>query len=182
MPDDARGLRAVYDHEEDQPRRRRRPVADWGVGDDVFDHMPRNRFARDDHPRRGAHERMPRADVAAADDAPWAREAPRDVAPAEDEPWAREAPRDVVPAEDEPWATVSPADDTGVVPDRRPRVVSPDGRRTVVIGGRPGEPVVDRSRRRPPRTAHERLGPRPDRIVAWIVALGVLLILIALLS
>ena len=38
----------VYDHEHDEPRtgRRRRQVADWGVGDDVFDHMPRNRFSR----------------------------------------------------------------------------------------------------------------------------------------
>ncbi len=172
MPDDARGLRAVYDHEEDQPRRRRRPVADWGVGEDVFDHMPRRRFGRDDHPRRGAHERPARA----LDDAPWNG----DDAPRDDVPWAEDTPRG---AEDEPWATIAPAGDTEVVPDTRPRVVSPDGRRTVVIGGRPGERTLERTRRdRPPRTASERLGPRPDRIVAWIVALGALLILIALLS
>ena len=38
----------VYDHEDQEPRsgRRRRPVADWGVGDDVFEHMPRGRFSR----------------------------------------------------------------------------------------------------------------------------------------
>jgi len=38
----------VYDHEHEEPRpaRRRRPVADWGVGDDVFEQMPRNRFPR----------------------------------------------------------------------------------------------------------------------------------------
>jgi len=171
MPDDARGLRAVYDHEEDQPRRRRRPVADWGVGDDVFDHMPRRRFAREEHARRGAHGRpSPLPDDAPALEAgavPWGFDAPpRDPAP---------------PIDDDPWAVVD-VEGAGVVPATRPRVVSPDGRRTVVIGGRPGERPLDRSRRRPPRTAHERLGARPDRIVAWIVALGALLILIALLS
>ena len=38
----------VYDHEHEEPRsgRRRRPVADWGVGEDVFEQMPRNRFSR----------------------------------------------------------------------------------------------------------------------------------------
>ena len=46
------------------------------------------------------------------------------------------------------------------------------------IGGRPGEFDVP-TRRRPPRTVHERLGPRPDRIAAWAFVLGVLLILIA---
>ncbi len=48
----------VYDHEHEEPRsgRRRRPVADWGVGEDMFEHMPRNRFARD---RRGAAARAP---------------------------------------------------------------------------------------------------------------------------
>ena len=34
-------------------------------------------------------------------------------------------------------------------------------------------------RRRPPRTASERLGARPDRVAAWAFALGLLLILIA---
>ena len=54
---EARG-RAFYDHDEDEPRtpgRRRRPAADWGVGDELFDHMPRRRFGRDEQPRRG-HE------------------------------------------------------------------------------------------------------------------------------
>ena len=35
------------DHDEEPARparRRRRPVADWGVGDDMFEHMPRRRF------------------------------------------------------------------------------------------------------------------------------------------
>jgi hypothetical protein len=57
-----------------------------------------------------------------------------------------------------------------------------EGRRTVKIGGRPaefhGSPA--RARQRPPRTVHERLGPRPERIAAWAFALGLLLILIAI--
>jgi hypothetical protein len=54
-----------------------------------------------------------------------------------------------------------------------------DRRRTIVIGARAAQPAA---RRRPPRTTVERIGPRPDRIVAYAVALGVLLILIAVLS
>src|SRR5262249_13947859 len=53
-----------------------------------------------------------------------------------------------------------------------------DGRRTVVIGARSSQAA----RRRPPRTAVERVGPRPDRTVAYAVGLGILLILIAILS
>src|SRR4051794_5446246 len=38
---------AFYDHEQDEPRgRRRRAVADWGVSEDVFDRMPSRRFVR----------------------------------------------------------------------------------------------------------------------------------------
>ena len=59
MPDhEARG-RAVYDHDNDEPRstgRRRRPAADWGVGEEIFDHMPRRRFAREESNRRPGHE------------------------------------------------------------------------------------------------------------------------------
>src|ERR1044072_7100268 len=35
----------VYDHEREDPRsgRRRRPVADWGVGEGMFEDLPRNR-------------------------------------------------------------------------------------------------------------------------------------------
>jgi hypothetical protein len=58
------------------------------------------------------------------------------------------------------------------------------GRRTVKIGGRPAEfygPPA-RARHRPPRSFHERLGPRPERIAGWAFALGMLLILIAVLT
>jgi hypothetical protein len=63
------------------------------------------------------------------------------------------------------------------------------GRRTVVIGrnGRPESPhpeapFVSVSRRRPPRTVAERLGTQPDRIVGWAFALGLILILVAILT
>src|SRR6185436_13696701 len=56
-----------------------------------------------------------------------------------------------------------------------------EGRRTVKIGGRPAEWHGTPARsRRPPRTMHERLGPRPDRVAMWAFALGILLILIAI--
>jgi hypothetical protein len=54
------------------------------------------------------------------------------------------------------------------------------GRRTVVIAGRPdagARPLPQRLRG--PKTVAERVGPRPERIVAWAFALGLLLILIA---
>ena len=80
-----------------------------------------------------------------------------------------------------------PGDDTeggrtivigGAVEDEIP---PPRERRTIVIGGHPdGVPVV--RNRRPPPTAVERLGTSPDRIVAYAVALGFLLILIAILT
>ena len=50
---DAR-TRAFYDHESDEPRRRRRrAAADWGVSEDIFDRMPSRRFTRSD--RRAEH-------------------------------------------------------------------------------------------------------------------------------
>ena len=50
---DAR-TRAFYDHESDEPRRRRRrAAADWGVNEDIFDRMPSRRFRR---PRAEHHD------------------------------------------------------------------------------------------------------------------------------
>ncbi|HWT25435.1 MAG TPA: hypothetical protein VN213_18165 [Solirubrobacteraceae bacterium] len=61
------------------------------------------------------------------------------------------------------------------------RPTAGSARRTVVIEGRPdGVPRLLPERRRPPRTVAERVGPRPERIVAWAFALGLLLILIAI--
>jgi hypothetical protein len=61
-------------------------------------------------------------------------------------------------------------------------------RRTVTITGRPERVVprhlrlVEVERRRPPRTAVERLGPRPDRIAMWAVFMALFLIAVVLLS
>jgi hypothetical protein len=59
-------------------------------------------------------------------------------------------------------------------------------RRTVTITGRPEKArhlrVVEIDRRRPPRRAVERLGPRPDRIAMWAVFMALFLILVVLVS
>src|SRR3954449_9328303 len=61
--------RAFYDHESDAPIRRRRPAADWGVGEDIFDRMPSRRFTRAD--RHPEHDVAPgERPVRAADE--WA--------------------------------------------------------------------------------------------------------------
>jgi hypothetical protein len=243
MPEhEARG-RAVYDHDIEEPRpagRRRRQVADWGVGEELFDHMPGRRF------ERRPHQEIPRGDagdgrrtiVIETGDEETAREIPpsgdeeftsRDEAirarERDDELWAGDEPfadsRAAAPAEssaaDRQAAPVESWDDDRAAPteDRwaaadawaaehersdaadaeaaaaaeaagEPRADGivrggQTGRRTVKIGGRPAEfhgPPA-RARRRPPRTVHERLGPRPERIAAWAFALGLLLILIA---
>jgi hypothetical protein len=57
----------------------------------------------------------------------------------------------------------------------------PRERRTIVIGGHP-DALPAMRQRRPPRTAVERIGTRPDRFVAYAVAMGFLLILIAILT
>ena len=58
-------------------------------------------------------------------------------------------------------------------------------RRTVEIRGRTvPAPIVPRNveveRRRPPRRAIERVGPRPDRLAMWALMMGLVLILVAL--
>ena len=61
-------------------------------------------------------------------------------------------------------------------------------RRTVTITGRPERAVprhlrlVEVERRRPPRSAVERLGPRPDRIAMWAVFMALFLIAVVLVS
>ena len=47
--------RAVYDHENVEPRRPRRAAADWGVNEDIFDRMP-SRFGRVE--RRPEHQEI----------------------------------------------------------------------------------------------------------------------------
>lgn len=57
----------------------------------------------------------------------------------------------------------------------------PRERKTVKISGHPDRLPVPRTERRP-RTAVERIGHRPDRIAGYAVALGFLLVLIAVLT
>jgi hypothetical protein len=183
----------VYDHEHEEPRpsgRRRRPVADWGVGDDVFEHMPRNRFSRaaDGPPRerrfsserRGEHEDVaePRFERQPSE-APDTHEAQM--------PRGGVDGRRTIPIgkpEDVPSEIAAVTADRDLGADEEP--AAPE-RRTVKIGGRP-EGSLEAARyqrdraRRPPRTAHERIGARPDRVAMWAVALGILLIVIAVLS
>jgi hypothetical protein len=214
MPEHEARRRAVYDHDKEEPRPagRRRQVADWGVGEEIFDHMPARRFERRPHRdilRGDVHDGRRTIVIETGDD-----EVPADRRAAVDEEFAsrkealkaREAD-DELWAGDEPFAdrraTAAPApetDETGDepvqdAPGRNDEIAQSvpttsdegivrggqAGRRTVKIGGRPAEfygPPA-RARHRPPRTMHERLGPRPERIAAWAFALGILLILIA---
>jgi hypothetical protein len=58
---------------------------------------------------------------------------------------------------------------------------APPARRTVLITGHPDRMPVPRAQR-PPRTALERIGASPDRIVGYAVLLGFVLVLIAVLT
>jgi hypothetical protein len=204
--------RDVYDHEHEEPRpggRRRRPVADWGVGEDVFDHMPRNRFSRaaegPPRERRFSSERR-RDDEPATEEREYGirSELREDVEPSFEreptevpDPHEADVPRGGVNGrrtipigkpEDVPSeiAAVTADRDLGEV-EAAPAAAAVPERRTVKIGGRP-EGSLEAARyqrdraRRPPRTAQERVGARPDRLAMWAVALGILLILIAVLS
>jgi hypothetical protein len=196
MPEPEGPARAVYDHTEEEPRpagRRRRQVADWGVGEELFDGMPGRRFERrgEDHriPRGGADDG--RRTIKIADDEPTA--APPEVLDEEfasrEEALRARAEHDTVWAGDEPFA------DEADEPDEPKDLAAPlapeghrlsdgvvrggvEGRRTVKIGGRPAE--FHSAPRRTARAVHERVGPRPDRIAAWAFALGLLLIIIAI--
>ena len=62
-----------------------------------------------------------------------------------------------------------------------PQLEEPPARRTVTITGHPDRLPVARAQR-PPRTAVERIGASPDRIVGYAVLLGFVLVLIAVLT
>jgi hypothetical protein len=210
--------RAFYDHDNDEPRpagRRRRQVADWGVGEELFDGMPGRRFERRPHrdiPRGDAADGRRTIVIETGDDEPVAEIPPRGekefttrdealrARERHDELWAGDEPfgaaedrwaaADAWAAGAEAWAAgadAAAAQDEVVPEDepaRRDDVIvrgGQEGRRTVKIGGRPGEfhGTAARARRRPPRTVHERVGARPERIAAWAFALGLILILIA---
>jgi len=218
MPDHEARARAVYDHDNEEPRpsgRRRRQVADWGVGEELFDGMPGRRFDR--RPHRESRAEAPREDIPRGDAHDGRRtivietgdgELPLEtLEPAEEEFASRDEALRAREADDELWAgdepfadrepepvAEMPLDEADIADAEDAPLVGPmphsdsvvrgtqEGRRTVKIGGRPAEfygPPA-RARQRPPRSVHERLGPRPERIAAWAFALGILLILIAI--
>jgi hypothetical protein len=194
------GVRAVYDHETEETRSgaRRRPVADWGVGEELFDHMPRRRFGRPSDPgRRDQHPRertgSARAEDFQASDASDASERPARASerPAASRERATGAAADrlaAAPTEDLGAPASAPAQDgppaappSAAVAEPAARVDAVDGRRTIVIG-RSVESTSLARRPRRPRTVGDRVGHRPDRLAMWAVALGMLLILIAILT
>jgi hypothetical protein len=216
-PEHEARLRVLYDHESEETGRRRRAVADWGVGEDIFDRMPSRRFTRSERrsahsgtvvisrepevvhgevePRRFAREPEPRVERAA----PEPRREREIESWAEEESWHAPEPRRAEsglagpgraetalaqPGRAEHGLAEPPARlvAASATPVRTASVVEePRDRRTVVISGHPGGLPVARPAR-PPKTALERVGARPDRIVAYAVALGFLLVLIAVLT
>jgi hypothetical protein len=66
-------------------------------------------------------------------------------------------------------------------PQRGVREIRP-GRRLMLVPTEAPPAQIPSSRRRPRARAIQRVGPHPDRIAAWAVALGVMLVLAAILS
>jgi hypothetical protein len=107
----------------------------------------------------------------------------RDRRPRPTRGYAGELPSGITP----PPATASRAPSRdGADPTRRGREAGIPGRRTVTIRGHGSERHLGwsayPSRRRPPMSAHERPGFRPDRAAMWAVLLGLLLVLVAATS
>lgn len=155
MPEHAaRDQRVLYDHEHETGPRRRQ-ADDWGI-DESFPRVRGRRFSR----AQGATSRSHLHLV-------------EDEAPVFADP----------PVEDE-TAVFADAPAT----DEAPVFVESAERRTIRINGRPDElseiaPFVSSAaRHRPPRSVEERLAGDPTRIIAMAFALGMLLILIALLT
>jgi hypothetical protein len=182
MPEHAsRSTAALYDQFEDE-----QPVADWG-GDELFTRMPRPR-AVDDAPAPRFRPYL----AASGSEPP----APGPTAP------APERSLSLVQPPEEPQGTAATAEQamleraerlglSGAEPvhrwDGSGTMIEPQPgpRETKVITGHPGGaprplPTVRAERHRPARTAAEWIGPRPERIVAWAFALGLILILIAI--
>src|SRR5688572_3366141 len=167
MAQNASRAAALYDQFEDEQQ-----VADWG-GDELFTRMPRPR---------------------AVDDAPPPRfrpEAPDSAAPATERSLTLVAPADDRPSRGTAGeeAMLARAERLGislVEPD--PRRDGATGRRSKLITGHPDGaprplPMVRADRhRRPSQTPADWIGPRPERLVGWAFALGLVLILIAILT
>ena len=164
-----REKRALYDHESPEAPRRR-PADDWGIDED-FPRVRGRRFAR-------TQEGPPRSRRRPVED--WGADQAF-------EPQVEHDPEDLIAAAESARAQTEEFAATEVIEVPEPEVVT-EGRRTIRINGRPGEvseiaPFTSTARRRrPPRTVEERLAGDPTRIIAWAFALGLLLILIAILT
>jgi hypothetical protein len=77
------------------------------------------------------------------------------------------------------WINARPAAVPAV--QRGVREIRP-GRRLVVVSDTGVAPLRRDARKRPRRRVVQVVGPRPDRVAAWAVALGFLLVLAAILS
>ena len=180
-------IAGLFDHEQDlEPagaslRGRERPAPDWG-GDELFSSTPRRRRRLDpEQARRAAVERHRSRDIGehhlyavpSPEDVEWSHPArfQRDEAAPVDAPAGADAPSSWPPR---------PIEETAVEAVEFTEIAKPAGRRTVTVTGHP-EPRVIRPRR-PAPTVDQRIGHRPDRIAGWAFALGMLLILIAILT
>ena len=160
MPEHEAPVGAFYDHETEEPRatgRRRRQVADWGVGEDVFDRMPSRRFAA---PSRSPPATSPGTHATAPQRA-RGRRLGRDET-------ARRPPRG---AEDEPRAVRRAAADgpTSLAAARRRRPTTTPDRRCAAdadrrAGGarRRGRPPSRGASAVPRRMARRGRPPRPS--------------------
>jgi len=139
------------------------------------------RFARKDEPRRSGRD-----DEGAREPGTPAEDLPRGGVEDGRHTIPIDKPEDV-PSEIAAITADRDLDGVEAPEPLRPLEPAVPERRTVKIGGRP-EGSLEAARyqrdraRRPPRTAHERIGARPDRLAMWAVALGLLLILIAVLT
>ena len=191
---------ALFDQQSEEHR-----IADWG-GDELFTRMPRPRRVDDAPAPRFRPSLMvldqPEERRRTAPGAEWSgehdRRRPPSGTPAEAAHERAERLGIEVVDADEPevegHAMASRATRPAGCPDvtgRAEPLHVGDGwdrsgeRPTKVITGRPGDaprplPMTPAERRRAPRTPAEFVGPRPERIMAWAFALGLLLILIAI--
>lgn len=152
---------------------RRSETGEWTVADTAAWPAPRNQRAAADAARRDP-DLDPRAAARAVmswgedlDDAPLVPGESRTIVLSRDEDEPVNAAIDELPRRQTAEFDSLPAE--------------PRERKTVKISGHPDRLPVPRTERRP-RTAVERIGHRPDRIAGYAVALGFLLVLIAVLT
>ncbi|MEA2284541.1 MAG: hypothetical protein QOJ21_584 [Solirubrobacteraceae bacterium] len=162
----------------------RRPAEDW-LGEEI-DFVPRRRMARGTTgTAEGAGHPLHGVFVPAAPHAPVRGATSMTIELGGDTLAAAPAPDErpsIVPAAASDvaheLAHLSAADDPFASPPP-----PPGSRRTVQIKGRPGDIALpSMARRHRPRTASDRVGPRPDRIALWAVALGAILIILAAMT